>query len=413
MCSPLSSDLDRRTFLRLTSVGLIGAGTHALGPTVRGAANERIRLGIIGCGGRGNDLLNEILALAPKLNVDVTAVCDVWRKAAAAAAAKVKQKVGAEPRSFTRFDEVLALEDVDAVTIATPDVAHGPILLAALKAGKDVYVEKPMTIQLEDANQALDLARAKGRVVQVGTQRRSDGRHLAAVKVVAGGSLGPINRVSAAMCVNHPRWRRRSVADCVAEDVDWEAFQKLLPRPVPFDAPLLRQWQLYRLTSNGLPGLWMTHYADAVHMVTGAVYPASAVAHGGIYVWKDGREHADTFHALLEYPEGFLFNWAMGLGNASGIHFTVHGTQATLDLEKGEVAPDPETGPKEPPTKLVALPAESHMENWLQCLRTRERPRGDIQFGHQHAVATILCAEALETGRRQKYDPVSRTISPG
>jgi predicted dehydrogenase len=194
--------------------------------------------------------------------------------------------------------------------------------------------------------------------------------------------------------------------------VDWEAFLLHLPKR-PFDAKLLRQWQLYWETSNGLPGLWMTHYADAVHLVTGAKYPASAVAHGGIYVWKDGRDHTDTFHALLDYPEGFLFDWGMGLGNSAGVRFTIHGTKGTMDLEKWTISPE---GGRDSTIEAGPIPAEpnqSHMGNWLACLRSRQRPNADIEFGHQHAVATIMTAIALQTGRRQKYDPAKRTISSG
>jgi len=181
----------------------------------------------------------------------------------------------------------------------------------------------------------------------------------------------------------------------------------------PFDAKLLRQWQLYRDTTNGLSGLWMTHYADAVHLVTGAKYPARAAALGGIYVWKDGREHTDTFHALLDYPEGFLFDWGMGLGNSAGVHFTVHGTQGTLDLEKWTVSPVGGLNSTIQDRPVSAEPNLSHMSNWLECLRSRQRPNADIQYGHQHAVATIMAATALETGRRQVYDPARRTITAG
>jgi predicted dehydrogenase len=154
----------------------------------------------------------------------------------------------------------------------------------------------------------------------------------------------------------------------------------------------------------------MTHYVDIVHMLTGAQYPASTVALGGIYVWKDGREHADTFHALLDYPEGFLFNWAMGLGNSAGSHFTFHGTQGTLDLDKWELSAAGGRASKVQTQQVVSEPNQSHLGNWLDCLCSRQRPNADIQYGHQHAVATILAATAFETGRRQKYDPVNRTM---
>ena len=133
----------------------------------------------------------------------------------------------------------------------------------------------------------------------------------------------------------------------------------------------------------------MTHFADAVHMLTRACYPESAVALGGIYVWKDGRDHTDTFHAVLDYPEGFLFDWGMGLGNASGGHFTVHGTKATLDADRWTVEREGK-GPKPEPIK--AEPSVSHMENWLECLRSRQRPNADIEFGYQHVVATVMAA---------------------
>ena len=141
-----------------------------------------------------------------------------------------------------------------------------------LEAGKDVYVEKPMSIDLEPANKALDLARAGDRVVQAGTQRRSDGQHIAAAKLVATGILGRISRVTAEVDFNEPRWAR-GYGDCKQADVDWDAY--LFNRPkTPFDPRLLRRWHLYKLCTNGLSGLWMSHYADAVHMIVGAKYPA-------------------------------------------------------------------------------------------------------------------------------------------
>ncbi|MBI3853927.1 MAG: Gfo/Idh/MocA family oxidoreductase [Verrucomicrobia bacterium] len=405
---------NRRKFLKHISAGT--AGIAAAPWLARGAAGakERLNLGLIGTGDRGSYLMKEIIAASGKCNVNITAVCDVWRKNREAAAAQVKQHFGREPKGFTRFGELLASPDVDAVVIATPDFSHGPILVAALEAGKDVYVEKPMTIDIATANQALDLARAKDRVVQAGTQHRSEGRYRSAAKFVATGALGKLSRITAAMAVNAPRWARK-YDDCHEADVDWEAF--CLGRiHRPFNPRLLRCWQLFRDTTNGIAGLWMTHYADSVHLITGSKYPANAVANGGIYVWRDGREHTDTFQALLEYPEGYLFDWGMFLGNSAGIHFTMHGTQGTLDLEawsfSTEGAAEVKVGEAKT-TKLTVEPDVSHMENWLQCLRSRAKPNADIQFGHQHAVATIMAATALETGLRQKWDSAKRELVAG
>jgi predicted dehydrogenase len=406
-----TSPLNRRRFLHHTAAGAAALGAGAwIAPSAE-SANARLNLGLIGAGGRGSDLMGQILGLAEKCNVQFSAVCDVWQKNRAAAAAKIKAKQGTEPRQAARFGDLLALKEIDAVVIATPDFSHGPILTAALKAGKDVYVEKPMTIDLASANEALDLARANQRVVQAGTQRRSDGLHRGAAKLVASGLLGQINRVTASVNFNEARWAR-AYSDCVPADVDWEGYLLQLPQR-PFDAKLLRRWQLYRDCTNGLSGLWMSHYTDAVCILTGAKYPASAVAHGNVYVWKDGREHTDTFHALLDYPEGFLFSWGMGLGNSAGTRFTMHGTKGTLDVEKWTVSPEGGVKSDVKPGPVAPEPVVDHMENWLTCLRTRARPNADIQFGHQHAVATILAATALQTGRRQQYDPARRTIVAG
>lgn len=401
--------MPRRTFLRHTVCGAVAvAASPAVGTP---AANETIGIGCIGVGGRGSALLEDMLSQPEKQSIKVLAVCDVWRKNREAAVKRVLDNCGQAPRQFTRFEELLAAREVDAVVIATPDFSHGKILTAALKAGKDVYVEKPMTIDLASANEALDLARAGQRVVQAGTQRRSEGKFKAAAALFSTGLLGNVSRVEAAMYFHEARWTRNT-RDCTEGDVDWQAFLLNLPER-PFDPKLLRQWQLYRETSNGLPGLWMTHYVDAVHMITGATYPDSAVALGGVYVWKDGRDTSDTFHALLQYPGKFLFDWGMGLGNSAGVHFTIHGTKGTMDLEKWTISREGGRDSSFENGSIKAEADESHMGNWLQCLRSRQRPNADIQYGHQHAVATIMAAIALETGRRQTYDPVKRTIMPG
>ncbi|MGA2067329.1 MAG: Gfo/Idh/MocA family oxidoreductase [Thermoguttaceae bacterium] len=404
--------MNRRSFLETTSLagaGMLAAPSLLAAEKVQGA-NDRIRVGLIGVGGRGSDHLHDIAGLAQAQNVEITALCDVWKPNLDRAAAAVKKRWANEPARGTRFRDLLARPDVDAVVIATPDFSHGPILVAALEAGKDVYVEKPMSIDLEAANRALELARAKNRVVQAGTQRRSDGAHLAAAKLLATGVLGHISRVTAEVDFNEPRWAR-PYKDCKPQDVDWEAY---LGGREPFDPRLLRRWHLYRACSNGLSGLWMSHYVDALHMLTAARYPATAVAHGGVYVWKEDRQHADTFHALLDYPEGFLFSWAMGLGNSAGQRFTIHGTEGTFDAEQWTLSRQGgRAASKVPAEKVKAEKGVSHMANWLECLRSRGRPNADIQYGHQHAVATILAAAAYESGRRQKYDPQARQIAAG
>ena len=404
-----ATPLSRRGFLAASGLA-VGAGM-AMSRTALGA-NERIRIGLIGTGDRCGAHIQDLGKLRDAHNVEITAVCDVWKPNRESAAARVEKLFGKKPFQTSRFGELLSRNDVDAVIIATPDFAHTPIMIEALKAGKDVYVEKPMSITIEEANEAMDLARKNERVVQAGTQRRSEGCWKAARNFLASGQLGQVTRVSAANCFNHARWAR-DFGNCKEEDVDWDAY--LFNRPkAPFDPRLLRRWHLYKMCTNGISGLWMSHLVDAAAIVMGASYPNSAVALGGIYMWKDGREHTDVFHALLDYPEGFLFDWAMSLTNAAGTHYTIHGRYGTMEPEKltysGEGG---EEGKQIAPGKLELVPDENHMANWLECLRSRKRPNADIEFGHQHSVATIMAANALETGQRMRYNRDQRKIIPG
>jgi len=404
-----SSFSTRRHFLKQTS---LGAAALSLSPFVlRGApgANDRISIGMIGTGDRAQAHVSDLLKNAKNHNIQVTAICDVWKKNRESTAAKIKKASGNEPRTFTKFQELLALNDVDAVVIATPDFGHTPIMLEALAVGKDVYVEKPMSLDLDLANKALALARAKERVVQVGTQRRSDGKHIAAAKEVASGALGKLSRISVAVHFNHARWAR-AYEDCKEADVDWPAF--LMGKgTMPFDAKLLRRWQLYRYCTNGISGLWLPHYADLICFFSGAKYPSRAVSLGGNFIWKDGREHADTFQTILEYPEGFLFDFTMDLGNANGSRFLLHGTRGTLDVDNWTITPEGGTKSSKPePKTIAALPATGHMENWLECIRSRKLPAADIQIGQQQTVAVVMSALASETGVRQQFDAVKQAI---
>lgn len=404
-----TTPLSRRSFLAASGLA-VGAGM-VLERSAFGA-NDRISVGMIGTGDRCGSHIQELGKLYESNKVEITAVCDVWRRNREAAAARVEKLFGKKPFQTSRFGELIARDDIDAVVIATPDFAHTPIMIEALKKKKDVYVEKPMSITIEEANEAMDLARKNERVVQAGTQRRSEGCWKAARKFLASGQLGQVTRISAANCFNEPRWAR-DFSDCKQEDVDWDAY--LFNRPkVAFDPRLLRRWHLYKMCTNGISGLWMSHLVDAAANVMNASYPNSAVALGGIYMWKDGREHTDVFHALLDYPEGFLFNWCMSLTNAAGTHYTIHGRYGTLDPEK--LTYTGEGGEKDKQIadgKLDPVPDENHMANWLECIRSRQRPTADIEFGHQHSAATIMAANALETGQRMRYDRDQRKILPG
>ena len=367
------------------------------------SANDRIRIGVIGTGGRGQHLLGE-LEKCRDLNVAVSAVCDIWKPNREKAAAMATKIFGAEPRQTVDYQEMLGWDDVDAVLVSAPDFLHSRMLKAAVEAGKDAYCEKPMGTKFAEAKAAFEAVKRSDRVVQIGTQRRSDGQYIAAARQVQSGILGRVTRVETSVNFYQPRWRRDF--DNVAEqDVDWKRFSADEPNR-PFDARRLRQWQLFRAYTNGIPGLWMSHYIDLVPWFLGAPYPAGAVTNGGVYLWKDGRETYDVFHALLDYPNDLLVGFAMSLTNSEGNRNRWHGTRGTLDMDKFTLS-GAGTSAKDRIEGVIQIQPEevnSHMANFIECVRGRQQPRADIQAGFSHAVAGCMCAMARDMGKRVRFD---------
>lgn len=396
---------------RLTRRSLIAAAIATSARPILGA-NDRIRIAIIGAGSRGTALLQEV-ARCRDLNVTVTAICDVYRPNRESAAAEVEKLFGTRPRTTVDYKEVLSWPEVDAVIIATPDLWHCPILIDAVKAGKDAYVEKPLGNLFSEVKEAYLTVKNSDRVVQVGTQYRSHPLLVTAAEYMKKGILGKVTRVETAYNVHGPRWAR-DYKDVKIEDIDWERFRRPWLPEKP-DVRLLRQWQLFRKCTNGIAGLWMSHLVDTFHWFTGNLYPISAVTQGGVYLWKDGRETADVFYTLLEYPE-CIFSWAMNLTNAAGRREVYYGDRGILDISglrvehpnraayfsgEGSEHPDRIQGRID----LTPAPVNSHMANFLECIRSRKAPRADIQAGFSHAVAAIMSSTALDERRLVRFDP--------
>ncbi len=407
--------LNRRQFLSKSAAG--AAGIALLSAASRSqrvlGANERIGIGVIGCGGRGQYLMDELNKLREKHNVEFTVLCDVWRLNREVAVAKVKRWTSHEPKTFSRHGDVLAMKDVDAVTIATPDFQHSKILAEAARAGKDAYCEKPMASNMKDARDALHAVLDEKRVVQVGTQRRSEGNFQAGAELIQSGVLGTISEVATGWNDSGPRWAR-PYHDVKEEDVDWNAYLMDLPKQ-PFDAKRFRCWHLYKDFTVGTPGLLGSHVIDIVHWYMDDYFPKSCVAHGGVYVWKDGREHADTMESLWEYPKGFLLRYQTRLGNDKPMpEATFYGTRGTFDTSSWKATGEGGGVDKlkeEIPVKPKA--GSNHAENWLECLRTRKTPNADVRAGYAHSVASIMAFLAWESGRRQIYDPEKEEIREG
>ncbi len=400
----------RRQFLA-ASAGL-AAGAMVSSTARAQDANGAIRLGFIGCGGRGNSHIDDCIANKAAYNVEIVALCDVWKQNLDATVAKVKD-AGAEVKTFSRYADLLALADVDAVVIATPDFAHSPILVDAAKAKKHAYVEKPMAVRLEDAIAAVDAVEEHGIVCQVGTQYRSDGQYIAAAEQIQAGILGTMVKADIYWNDNRPRWLRdfHSIAEA---DVDWEQYLMYLPKE-DFDPRRFRCWHLYRDFTIGLSGLLGSHRVDIASWFTGETIPQYSTGMGAIRVWKE-REHYDTQDCLYMYPSGFMLQWSCHLANNFDPERNAfHGTRGSIDTITWTLDPKGASEPGLDAARVIEpVPSVSHMQNWIDCIRTdNKKTNATVHDGFAHSVASIMGARACDTGRRQVYKPETRSIEEG
>jgi len=444
---PAGTAITRRTLLAAGA----SLGMTALSYGRVAGANDRISMALVGVGNRGRELASVVVDLKDRQNVEMTAVCDLWSVNRERAAKAASQAYGRAPRTFQYVEDLLALKDVDAIIISTADFQHAPLLQLAAEAGKDAYCEKPMANVLEEAKAARDAVRSHKRVVQIGTQHRSEPYQTAVRELIAGGALGRVSKVEVVWNYHGPRWRGRpEVKQIREEDTDWRKW--LLSKPYrPFDPRAYFEFRLYREFSSGIPDQWMTHAADMVHYLLDDHFPTSVVAHGGVYVWRDGRENADTFQALLEYPSGFLVSYSTSFGNDSDSFTRIMGDRGTLVNiggegsqrwklveEKGTHESNPFVRRSAKYIKLSGEPRRSmswpqrvlsgaiektygplpfvsdsnpcHMQNWLDCLRSRERPNATEDDGFAHSVVAIMAARAQREGNKLYWDPATEQI---
>jgi len=410
----------RRQFLKTASVGAAAIAMSAASYSRVMGANDRISIGLIGCGSRGYDAhMKGVHPFDKQENVEFTAVCDPWRLRRERAAARIKEWYNTEARQCVSYKDLLALKNIDAVMIASCDHQHTTHLEAAAKAGKHAYCEKPLAMDLEKLKAACDAVKAANIVVQIGTQLRSLPSFLGCRELYKTGILGKVSRIEQCRNSGRPYWYGY-LNEADEKDVDWKEF--LMDAPArPFRADFFTGWYGYRGFSDGpVPGFG-SHYIDLVHYITGAKFPTSAVCQGGTFVWKDEHNFTcpDHVQATWIYPEGFMVHYSTNFGNSSGNSFKIFGDQGTLDMAQW-TAPilSAEGGEKnkgairgKQPVKDIEQP--DHFLNWLQCMRTRKTPNASIDAGYQHAVAVIMAMKACDTGRRQIYDAEKREIREG
>jgi predicted dehydrogenase len=373
---------------------------------VRGA-NDSILVGVIGCGARG---LYDMQNFQQHPEVRVAAVSDVYGRQI-----ELAQRTAAGAKGFVDYRKLLEIKDLNAVIIATPDHWHAPCALDALHAGLDVFVEKPLTLRIEEGPEIVKAARVNGRVCQVGMQQRSGRHYLRAKKeYLDAGRLGKITLARTWWHGNGYHLRRAPASlQSKPADLDWGRFLGQV-KWRDYDPQQYFNWRAYLDFGGGQVTDLFTHWIDVVHMFMGADIPKSAVAAGGVYNYKDGRTAPDTINVLLEYPAEFTATFEATLAPGifgEGIEFC--GTLGRLLIDRGHF----EFTPAGRNSRPVVVEAEGemdldHVNNFLECMKTRRLPNGDVLIGHRSAQASHLGNLAYLQKRRIDFDPLREEILP-
>jgi len=441
----------RRDFLKTV------AGTAAAAPTIlraqtgaasqRVAANDRIRVAVFGMGIRGQQDVRSALRTS---GVELVAAADVYDGRLTLA----KELWGGQVFTTRDHREVLARSDVDAVIIATPDHWHTQMAVDAMKAGKDVYVEKPMVQEIEEGPRIIDTARQTGRILQAGSQHVSSIVYAKARELFRAGAIGELNLVEAWINRNSSMgaWQYSIPPDASPQTIDWDRFLGRAPKR-PFDPVRLFRWRNYRDYGTGIPGDLFVHLFTGIHFVLDALGPTRAIASGGLRHWNDGRDVPDVMIALYDYPKtsthpaftlSLKVNFAEGAGDNTTFRFVgpegvltigdnaltlsrrqpakepghtsdtfAKATEAAFMKEYRAKYPDrPELQPRNDET-YAAPPrynsTEDHFRNFFDAVRTRRPVVEDAMFGLRAAGPALLANHSYFENRPIGWDAEKMT----
>jgi predicted dehydrogenase len=395
----------RRRFLQTVAAGYAAS---AFGYP----ANETIGIGCIGTGGRAQVLMKNLESVR---GARITAVCDVRDDNLE----RARQIAGPSAFSTRDVHALLARQDVDVVLIGAPDHQHVPLTIAAVDAGKDVYVEKPLTHDLSEGPKIVAAQRRTGRIVQVGMQQRSMPHFQKGNEILRSGQLGTIHKVHLTWNRNTPR-AARPATRIDPKTVDWKVWLGAAAPNEPFDDYKLRQWRWFWPFGGGLFTDLMVHYIDVAHWYLDLDHAAEAVSIGDWFSARGLWETPDTVQTLLRFPDREVQIYFEGtFGNArNGAMLEFMGSQATLYLDRGRYEIHPERvakgiqysewvlgkGPRgadfydEPNGELL------HLANWIECVRSRKQPAAPVEAGVRAAASAHLANRALRSGQVAKWE---------
>jgi predicted dehydrogenase len=393
--------MQRREILK-TSAALFTAASYnrILG------ANSRVNMGLIGSGDRGQFVMSRF---QKQPEVKLMAAADVY-------GVKIDQVLSKNPdaKGFNDHRKLLEMKDVDAVLIATPDHWHTDCAIDALNAKKDVYVEKPLTLTIEEGPKIVKAARVNDRICQVGMQQRSGGHYLQAKQeVIKAGKLGKVTLARTWWHGNGYHLRKAPAAlSPKPSNLDWGRFLG----PVKwrdYDPQQYFNFRAYLDFGGGQVTDLFTHWIDVVHMFMDQDNPIAASAAGGVYHYKDGRTAPDTINVLLEYPNDWTATFEATLApGLSGAALELVGTEGRLWISRNRYEFFTR-GSKEPQiVEYKGDATDEHIRNFLDCCQSRNLPNGDVLIGHRSAMASHLGNIAYLQKRRLTFDPQREEILP-
>src|SRR6202161_2124637 len=423
----------------------LGSRTHVLAevqsePAPPVAANDHIQIALIGAGGQGQGDTRFALQVP---GVKLVAVADCYD----GRLEHSKELWGNDLFTTRDYSQVLERKDIDAVIIGTPDHWHKQVAVDAMKAGKDVYCEKPMIHLYSDGPQMIEAASANKRILQVGSQRVSSVVYLKAKELLASGAIGQLNMVTARWDRNSSMgaWNYTVPPDASTETCDWPRFLGTAPK-IAFNAEHFFQWRKWQAYGSGVAGDLFVHLFSGTHFITGSKGPTCGVAAGGLRFWKDGRDVPDVLLGLFDYPEGFNLNLRVNFvdGGTEGEGFIFSGSEGTMEMAGNSVSVNRVPREKEPglmigsftdamqkqitadyrqkyplvePTeparvgndKYVAprdySDSYDHFKNFFASVRSRQPVVEDAVFGYRAAGAALLSNLSYERDAIAKWDP--------
>lgn len=396
---------DRRTFLT-TAAGL-AVGTRLAASTAQGA-NNRIRVAVIGTGGRARGLMNQLKPLA---GVEITAICDVYEPRLLQAA----DIAGPAASKVSDYRRILDDRTIDAVLIGTPDHWHKQMTIDAVAAGKDVYVEKPISHSIEEGVEMVKAVEASKQIVQTGTQQRSWEHWMLGKHIIDSGKLGQITFIQTYW---YQHARAGTYAPVEMQKLDWNAW--LGPaKDQPFRPERFYQWRHFWDFGGGCLTDLMTHWIDVVHWYMRVDAPLTATTTAASYnlkIW----EAPDTVNTTFEFPKDFMAAYlGTYVSRVDDGGLEIRGDRATLKIDRarlavyrddaayasGSLTPEPEIFVRSSGDGSIA-----HLQNWLDCIRSRRTPNADIRVGHAAARTAHIANAALRAKARVRWNAAAGRV---